>query len=447
MKKIFRLSLLIALIATFVAMTSTASAQVSLGSAQSYGVLGSTTVTNTGPTVVTGNVGLSPGTSVTGFPPGTVVSGAIHAADGNASLARTDATAAYNAAAGLPCTADLTGQDLGGLILTPGVYCFSTSAQLTGPLTLNFQGSPNALFVFKIGSTLTTASGSSVLLTNNGGATCPANLFWQVGSSATLGTGTAFTGNILASSSITMNTGAILNGRALALNGAVTLSSNTMTACGPLVACPVITLDDTLPDGVVGGVYTGAVLASGGTVPYTYALTSGSLPTGLGIDAAGNITGTPTGFGTFNFSITATDANGCFGTRAYDIVIASAGCSAIVVAPTTLPPAVAGSYYSATVSASGGTGPYTFSVIAGSLPPGLVLNSASGAITGTPSTNGLYSFTIQAADSLNCLGSRAYTTAVGVYVPPIPALGLVGFTLLVALLAGVGLFVMKGFTS
>jgi len=447
MKRIQRILLLIVALVALLVFSSTAFAQVSLGTAQSYGVLGSTTVTNTGATVVTGNVGLSPGTSVTGFPPGLVVSGTIHAADGSASQARTDATAAYNAAAGLPCLVDLTGQDLGGKTLTPGVYCFSTSAQLTGTLTLDFQGNPGALFVFKIGSTLTTASASVVALTNNGAASCPANLFWQVGSSATLGTGTSFTGNILASSSITMNAGASVNGRALALNGAVTLSSSTVSACPPLIACPIITLDDTLPDGVVGGVYTAIVVASGGTGPYTYALTSGSLPTGLGIDAAGNITGTPTGFGIFNFSITATDSNGCFGTRAYDIVIASAGCSAILVAPTTLPPPIAGRPYSATFTASGGTGPYTFSVIAGSLPPGLSLNGATGALTGTPSTSGLYSFTIQAADSLNCLGSRAYTTLVGIYVPPIPALGPFGLTLLVVLLAGVGLFVMKSFTS
>jgi hypothetical protein len=210
-----------------------ASAQVSLGTAQNFTVLGGSTVTNTGTSVINGNIGVSPGSSITGFPPG-VVLGSIHAADAVAAQAQSDLTAAYNAAAGTPCTADLTGQDLGGMTLTPGVYCFSTSAQLTGTLTLNFQGNVNALFIFKTGSTLTTASGASVLLTNTGGATCAPNLFWQIGSSATLGTGTTFAGNILALTSITLNTGSGLSGRTLARNGAVTLDTNNLTACAAI---------------------------------------------------------------------------------------------------------------------------------------------------------------------------------------------------------------------
>src|SRR6185503_620505 len=150
-----------------------AMAQASLGTAQSFAVLGGSTVTNTGPTVITGNLGVSPGSSVTGFPPGIVAGGSIHAADAAAAQAQSDLTTAYNTAAGTPCGTDLTGQDLGGLTLTPGVYCFTSSAALTGTLTLNFQGNPNAAFLFKVGSTLTTASSSSVIMTNNGGSTCP----------------------------------------------------------------------------------------------------------------------------------------------------------------------------------------------------------------------------------------------------------------------------------
>lgn len=129
---------------------------------------------------------------------------------------------------GLPCPPGnvLTGQNLGGLTLTPGVYCFSSSAQLTGNLTLNAQGNQNAEFIFQIGSTLTTASASSVTLQNLANA---GNVYWQVGSSATLGTATAFSGNILASASITLNTGATLSGRALAETGAVTLQGNTIS--------------------------------------------------------------------------------------------------------------------------------------------------------------------------------------------------------------------------
>jgi len=213
---------------------SQAVAQINLGTSQSFAVLGGSAVTNTGATAITGNLGVSPGSSVTGFPPGIVTGGTIHAADSVAAQAQTDLTTAYNAAAGLPCGVDLTGQNLGGLTLTPAVYCFTSSAALTGTLTLNFQGNPNALFVFKIGSTLTTASGSSVVLSNTGGTTCPTNLFWQVGSSATLGTGSTFSGNILALTSITLTTGAGLTGRALARNGAVTLDTGVVniSACG-----------------------------------------------------------------------------------------------------------------------------------------------------------------------------------------------------------------------
>jgi hypothetical protein len=186
-------------------------------------------VTNTGTTTVNGNVGVSPGSAVTGFPPCVVAGGGtIHSNDAVAIQAQNELTTAYNAAAGTACTADLTGQDLGGMTLTPSAYCFSSSAQLTGALTLNFLGNANAAFIFKIGSTLTTASSSKVLLIN-GGTSC--NVFWQVGSSATLGTTTNFAGNILALTSITLTTGATNSGRNLARNGAVTLGTNQVVGC------------------------------------------------------------------------------------------------------------------------------------------------------------------------------------------------------------------------
>jgi len=213
-----------------------------------------------------------------------------------------------------------------------------------------------------------------------------------------------------------------------------------------LIACPIITLDDTLPDGSVDAVYNGVVIASPPGA-YTYALTSGALPTGLALDAAGNITGTPTTIGTFNFTITATDANGCLGTRAYEIIIAALGCPPITVNPPTLPPATVGIPYSQTIIASGGTGPYTFAVTAGALPNGLTLNTSSGALTGTPTVAGLFTFTIQATDSLGCLGSRAYSMSVIVPQVAMPFLGPVGLVLLMTLLAGVGLFAMKGFSA
>jgi type VI secretion system secreted protein VgrG len=208
---------------------------ITLGTAGSFGVLAGSTVTNTGSSVITGNLGVWPGTAVTGFPPGIVVGGTIHAADAVAHTAQTDLTTAYNAAAGLPSTVTLTGQNLGGMTLTPGVYFFASSAQLTGTLTLNNLGNPNALFVFQIGSTLTTASNSAVLFTSS----LDQNVFWQVGSSATLGTTTAFAGNILALTSITLNNGASIScGSALARNGAVTLDNNVITNCGAPATVP-----------------------------------------------------------------------------------------------------------------------------------------------------------------------------------------------------------------
>jgi hypothetical protein len=199
----------------------------SLGTAQTFAVLGGSTVTNTGSSVLTGDLGVSPGSAITGFPPG-IVNGTTHAGDATALGAQNAVTTAYNALAGEVCTSNLSGQDLGGMKLTPGVYCFTSSAQLTGTLTLDAQGSASAVFVFKIGSTLTTTSGSSVVVIN-GGSNC--NVFWQVGSSATLGTGTTFAGNILALTSIALNTGASVSGRALARNGAVTLDTNTVAVC------------------------------------------------------------------------------------------------------------------------------------------------------------------------------------------------------------------------
>jgi type VI secretion system secreted protein VgrG len=197
-------------------------------SASSFAVLAGAGITITGPNTITGNIGTST-TTITGSGTVSFISGS-EADDATAAAAQNDLTTAYNTATGLTPTRILTGIDLGGLTLTPGVYFFSSSAQLTGTLTLNDQNNPDAVFVFQIGSTLTTASYSSVV-TINGGSAPGIGVFWQVGSSATLGTGTAFEGNILAQISITANTSATdLDGRLLAETGAVTLDSNTITA-------------------------------------------------------------------------------------------------------------------------------------------------------------------------------------------------------------------------
>jgi hypothetical protein len=233
-------------------------AQSSLGTAQSFAVLGGSTVTNTGASVITGDLGVHPGSAVTGFPPG-VVTGTIHAANATALQAKNDLTTQYNSLAAAACVANLTGQDLGGLTLTPGVYCFNSSAQLTGTLTLNAQGNANATFIFKTGSTLTTASASSVLMINGGN---PCGVAWQIGSSATLGTTTSFIGNLIALTSITLNTDANIVGRALARNGAVTLDSNNISfaACGAGIP-PVPTLSEWAMIGLAGMLCLTAVFA------------------------------------------------------------------------------------------------------------------------------------------------------------------------------------------
>jgi hypothetical protein len=226
-------------VAVLVSGSSQAAADsIILGSSGNFAILGASAVTNTGPTTINGNVGVYPGSSITGTgtitllgasmidntPPGT---------DPVSQQAQFDASNAYSSLVTSPVTQDLTGHDLGTSgtlpigVLDAGVYMFSSSAQLNDTLTLDAQGNPNAMFVFEIGSTLTTASASSVNVINGGSNV---GVYWLVGSSATIGTTTAFEGNILAVASITLNTGAtILCGRALALNGAVTMDSNTIS--------------------------------------------------------------------------------------------------------------------------------------------------------------------------------------------------------------------------
>jgi LPXTG-motif cell wall-anchored protein len=203
-----------------------------LGTADGFAVVASSTVTNTGPSVLDGDLGVSPGTAVTGFttsdPPGPgLVNGEIYAGEEVAARALADASDAYDSLDTQACDEDLTGQDLGDKTLTPGVYCFSSSAQLTGALTLDAVGDPAAVFIFKIASTLTTASSSQVVLTEPAQA---CNVFWRVGSSATLGTDTSFAGTVLAGASVTANTRASVLGRLIALSAAVTLDTNLITA-------------------------------------------------------------------------------------------------------------------------------------------------------------------------------------------------------------------------
>jgi uncharacterized repeat protein (TIGR01451 family) len=279
--------------ALFIApLAQAAFAQVAppLGTTQSFAVLGSSTVTNTGPTVVTGDLGVDPGTAIVGFPPGTVVGGTIHDADAVALQAQTDNTTAYNNLASQSCTSNVS-TDLGGLTLVPGVYCFSSSAQLTGALTLDAGGDASAVWIFKIGSTLTTASNSSVVLIN-GAQQC--NVFWQIGSSATIGTTTTFVGNIFALASVTLTTDATLSGRALAQTGAVTMDSNVIA----ISTCSVPPVPPT-----VGKTFSPATITAGGSSTLTITLSNSNataaslsaaltdtLPAGVAISGAASTT-------------------------------------------------------------------------------------------------------------------------------------------------------------
>lgn len=202
---------------------------VPLGVAGSFAVLGATpSVTNTGATIVTGDLGISPAASVTGFPPGTVI-GTVHLANAVAAAAQADNVVAYGQLAAQACNVTFAGPtDMAGMTLAPGVYCFSSSAANSGLLRLDANGDTSAVWIFRTASSLTTGSASSVVPID-GGQAC--NVFWQIGSSATLGTGTEMVGNILALSSITLTTGTTLSGRALAQTGAVTLDTNSVTAC------------------------------------------------------------------------------------------------------------------------------------------------------------------------------------------------------------------------
>ena len=205
---------------------TTAQARVRLNGASSFAVLAGSVITSTEETTVTGNLGLCPGSSVTGFPPG-ILKGAQHINDVIANQAKLDLTTAYNDAAGRTCTDIVTlSGNIGGLTLTPGLYKSTSSLAISsGDLTFDAKGNANAVFIIQIASTLTNTSGRKVIL--SGGALA-SNIFWQVGSSATFETTSVFKGTVMAKQSITFNTGSKLNGRALARNGAVVITGNTI---------------------------------------------------------------------------------------------------------------------------------------------------------------------------------------------------------------------------
>ena len=269
-----RYQLVLAVCAASLVLTATAlgaATAVPLATADSFSVLAGAGITNTGPTTVQGDIGTFPTTSISGL--GTMtIGGTNHAGDAVTQQAKTDLVTAYNTAAGEGPTNPIAA-DLGGRTLLPGVYNSASSMGLTGAVTLNAQGNPNSVFVFQVASALTTASGSQVALIN-GAQAC--NVFWQVGSSATLGTGSSFIGTIMALTSVTVTTGVTIDGRALARNGAVTLDTDTITTSRCATNPTTPPTGSTTPGTTTPGSTTPGTTTPGSTTPGTK--TPGSTP-------------------------------------------------------------------------------------------------------------------------------------------------------------------------
>jgi hypothetical protein len=281
-----------------------AAAPVGLGTAAAYSVLGGSTVTNTGTSVLAADLGVSPGTAITGFPPG-IVGGTVHAADANAAQAQSDLTTAYNDAAGRAKTGDVSG-DLVGQTLVAGVYKSTDTLAISGTVTLNAQGDPSSVFIFQVASTLITATSSKVALIN-GAQAC--HVYWQIGSSATLGTTSIMVGSVMALTSVTVTTGTVVQGRALARNGAVTLDNNVFQQPGCNITTPTTTAATTTTSttstgtstGSTTGTSTGTNTSSGGT---------GSTSTSAGSSGQGGGTSSALSGSSSTAHGTATNANG-----------------------------------------------------------------------------------------------------------------------------------------
>lgn len=311
---------------------------IDLGTAADFGVLGASAVTNTGPSLINGDLGVSPGTSITGFDgaPDGVVNGDVHQTDAVATQAQEDTTTAYNVAASLtPTQSGLT--ELAGLSLSPGVYA-GGALVLSNNGALTLAGSEQSVWVFQAASTLTIGSATQITITG-GASAC--NVFWQVGSSATIGTAAQFEGTVLALEAITATTGATITGRLLARTAAVTLDTNTITAS---TGCPPPgTVTETTPPAITsesptaataGTPYSFTVTASGTPAP-TYTVTSGSLPDGLALDLeTGVISGTPLAPGSSTFTITADNGEAPPASATYELTVAPAAPVTATPTPT-----------------------------------------------------------------------------------------------------------------
>jgi Ice-binding-like/Putative Ig domain len=313
---------------------TTANGPINLGSAQTFGVLGASDVTNTGLTVINGDIGVSPGSSITGFGPGTFTGTEYGASSQQAPAAQGALTSAFNTAASLTPTESGLG-DLTGLSLTPGVYS-GGALSLAGNLTL--AGNASSVWVFQAASTLITGSNSSITMTG-GASEC--NVFWEIGSSATLGSGSLMRGTIMAKQSITAVHGTTVIGRLLANTGAVTLDTTAVTVptgCAQNTTVVSTTLSPAItsaaPTGATAGTpYSYAVTATGTPAP-TFSVSSGALPAGLTLNTAtGVISGTPTTSGQFTFTITASNGVAPSVAAIYTIAVAAPQAVSVSVAP------------------------------------------------------------------------------------------------------------------
>ncbi|MEO7190949.1 MAG: ice-binding family protein, partial [Vicinamibacterales bacterium] len=348
-----------------------------VGASASFAVSASAGVTAAGGVVVNGDVGASPTASITGFPPAVVLPPfGLHPNDAAAMAAHSANLSLYAQLSAGSCS-DNPVSTMDGVAFGPGIHCFASTAVLGAGGNMILSGT--GIYIFRVGSALTAAAGSTV--TTLAGAN-PCNVYWQVTSAATID-GDSFVGNVVAQAGVTMAGGASLTGRALATGASVTLAANvTVGGCSVPVPppCSAITLaPTTLAGATVGTLFSQTITGSGGASPYAFGVTTGGLPAGLALDTAGVLSGTPSAAGSSSFTVSATDANGCSGTRAYTIVTAAAPppvCGTITLTPTTLPGATVGVGFNQTFTGSGGASPYVFGVTTGGLPAGLALDTA-----------------------------------------------------------------------
>jgi hypothetical protein len=418
------------------------SAQVAppLGTAARFGALANSGVTGSAGagTVVNGDVGSSPTATITNFPPSTVAAPfTLHAGnDAVVQQARVDSIAAYNQMA-LQGPGTVLADNLAGVTLTTGIYSFATGTpNLPAGTTLTLNG--GGVFIFNVGAAMTFNVNSVVVGTAN-----PCNIFWRVGTSATLN-GVNFRGTIVADASITVGSGSV-EGRLLAgtgATGAITMATggNTIGGCSAAVACPAINILPTVvPNATLGVPYAQPITATAGTAPYVFSVT-GALPSGFTFTSSGLLSGTATDLIPQTFTIRALDNAGCSAQRTYSMIIVEVGitppppgCPVITLSPLTLPSGQVGVPYSQTLTVTGGVGPFTFTRIEGEFAPGVTM-SAGGVISGTPTSSTLRPVTIRVTDANGCFVAREYVMSVTVGVPTLPQVFLVFLGLGLALI-------------